>query len=207
MGFNGISAIPDPNWPGFPDAFLWPDDKFYLAMTLLILVYFGLRFLLRTHFGRVIVAIKENETRAELLGYDVRFYKMMAFTIGGGIAGLGGFLLVTFNNFVNPDKFALALAAQIIMWVLIGGVGTLVGPMLGSLGLLMLSNWLGTQSFLGILNTYFVFGAIIIVFVLAVPQGLQPTARFLALRYLPWARPPREDEQTAARARESAADD
>ena len=207
MGFNGISAIPDPNWPGFPDAFLWPDDKFYLAMALLILVYFGLRFLLRTHFGRVIVAIKENETRAELLGYDVRFYKMIAFTIGGGIAGLAGFLVVTFNNFVNPDKFALALAAQIIMWVLIGGVGTLIGPMLGSLGLLMLSNWLGTQSFLGILNTYFVFGAIIIVFVLAVPQGLQPTARFLALRYLPWAQPPAEDEQTAARARESAADD
>ena len=87
MGFNGISSIPDPNWPGFPDSLLWPDDKFYVAMALLILVYFGLRFLLRTHFGRVIVAIKENETRAELLGYDVRFYKMITFTIGGGIAG------------------------------------------------------------------------------------------------------------------------
>ena len=139
MGFNGISSIPGFNWPGFPDSPLWPDDIFYVAMVLLILVYFGLRFLLRSHFGRVVVAIRESESRAELLGYDVRFYKMIAFTIGGAIAGLAGCLAVSFNNFVNPDKFALALAAQIIMWVLIGGVGTLIGPMLGSLGLLMLA--------------------------------------------------------------------
>lgn len=186
MGFNGISAVPGFNWPGFPDSPLWPDDIFYVAMALLILVYFGLRFVLRTHFGRVVVAIKENETRAELLGYDVRFYKMIAFTIGGAIAGLAGCLSVAFNNFVNPDKFALAFAAQIIMWVLIGGVGTLVGPMLGSLALLMLYNWLGTQAFAEFLNTYLVFGAIIIVFVLAVPQGLLPTARTLLNRYTPW---------------------
>jgi branched-chain amino acid transport system permease protein len=116
-------------------------------------------------------------------------------------------LLVTFNNFVNPDKFALALAAQIIMWVLIGGVGTLIGPMLGSLALLMLNNWMGTQNFAGWLNTYLVFGAIIIFFVLAVPQGIQPTAQLLALRFLPWTRPPPDDEQAAARARESAGND
>jgi len=208
MGFNGISSIPDPNWPGFPDSLLWPDDKFYVAMALLILVYFGLRILLRTHFGRVIVAIKENETRAELLGYDVRFYKMITFTIGGGIAGLAGFLLVTFNNFVNPDKFALALAAQIIMWVLIGGVGTLIGPMLGSLALLMLYNWLGTQNFAGWLNTYLVFGGIILLFVLAVPQGLQPTAQMLALRFLPWTRPTDEGGDSARNgAREGRAGD
>ena len=91
------------------------------------------------------------------------------------------------------------------MWVLIGGVGTLVGPMLGSLGLQMLYNWLGTQSFVSFLNTYLVFGAIIIIFVLAVPQGLQPTARLLALRFLPFTRPP-EEADVAARAK-AAGDD
>ena len=99
MGFNGISSIPVFNWPGFPNSPLWPDDIFYVATTLLILVYFGLRILLRSHFGRVVVAIKENETRAEYLGYDVRFYKMIAFSIGAGIAGLAGCLFVSFNNF------------------------------------------------------------------------------------------------------------
>ena len=192
MGFNGISAIPGFNWPGFPDSPLWPDDIFYVAMALLILVYFGIRILLRSHFGRVVVSIRENETRAEYLGYDVRFYKMITFSIGAGIAGLAGCLFVSFNNFINPDVFALGLAAQIIMWVLIGGVGTLVGPMLGSLALQMLYNWLGTQSFVSFLNTYLVFGAIIVIFVLAVPQGLQPTARLLILRYLPAVRPKEE---------------
>ena len=205
MGFNGISSIPEFNWPGYPNSPLWPDDIFYVATTLLILVYFGLRILLRSHFGRVVVAIKENETRAEYLGYDVRFYKTIAFSIGAGIAGLAGCLFVSFNNFINPDVFALGLAAQIIMWVLIGGVGTLVGPMLGSLGLQMLYNWLGTQSFVSFLNTYLVFGAIIIIFVLAVPQGLQPTARLLALRFLPFTRPP-EEADVAARAK-AAGDD
>ena len=197
MGFNGISSIPVFNWPGFPNSPLWPDDIFYVAMVLLILVYFGLRLLLRSHFGRVVVAIRENETRAEYLGYDVRFYKMIAFSIGAGIAGLAGCLFVSFNNFINPDVFALGLAAQIIMWVLIGGVGTLVGPMLGSLALQMLYNWLGTQTFASFLNTYLVFGAIILIFVLAVPQGLQPTARLLALRFLPIARPPEERAKEA----------
>ena len=206
MGFNGISSIPVFNWPGFPNSPLWPDDIFYVAMTLLILVYFGFRVLLRSHFGRVVVAIKENETRAEYLGYDVRFYKMITFSIGAGVAGLAGCLFVSFNNFINPDVFALGLAAQIIMWVLIGGVGTLVGPMLGSLALQMLYNWLGTQSFVSFLNTYLVFGAIILFFVLAVPQGLQPTARLLALRFLPFTRSPEEAEE-ADRARQGAGDD
>ncbi len=205
MGFNGISSIPGFNWPGFPNSVLWPDDIFYVAMVFLILVYFGLRYLLRTHFGRVVVAIRENETRAEYLGYDVRFYKMIAFSVGAGIAGLAGCLFVSFNNFINPDVFALGLAAQIIMWVLIGGVGTLVGPMLGSIALQMLYNWLGTQRMFEWLNTYLIFGAIILVFVLAVPQGLQPTAKALALRYLPWVRPAEEAEQ-AARAKGGAAE-
>ena len=205
MGFNGISSIPEFNWPGFPNSPLWPDDIFYVAMTLLILVYFGLRYLLRSHFGRVVVAIRENETRAEYLGYDVRFYKMIAFAIGAGIAGLAGCLFVSFNNFINPDVFSLALAAQIIMWVLIGGVGTLVGPMIGSVALQMLYNWLGTQRLAEWLNTYLIFGTIILVFVLSVPSGLQPTARALALRLLPWARSEREAEQ-AARARDGASE-
>ncbi len=203
MGFNGISSIPGFNWPGFPDSPLWPDDIYYVSVVLLILVYFGLRYLLRTHFGRVVVAIRENEARAEYLGYDVRFYKTMTFTVGAAVAGLAGCLFVNFNNFINPDVFALGLAAQIIMWVLIGGVGTLVGPMLGSVALQMLYNWLGTQKFADFLNTYLVFGAIILVFVLAVPQGLLPSARALALRFLPWVRS-QEEQETAARARESA---
>ena len=184
MGFNGISSIQPINWPGDGNALLFPDEIFHLSMGCLILCYFGLKLLNRSHFGRVAVAIRENELRAELLGYDVRLHKLQTFTIGGGMAGLAGCLGVNFNSFVNPDVFALNFAAEIIMWTLIGGLGTLVGPMIGCIGLLMLKFEIGQQQ---ITNTYLIFGGIIMVFVLAVPAGLLPTARMLAERILPGA--------------------
>ena len=167
-------------------------------MGCLILCYFGLKLLNRSHFGRVAVAIRENELRAELLGYDVRLHKLQTFTIGGGMAGLAGCLGVNFNSFVNPDVFALNFAAEIIMWTLIGGLGTLVGPMIGCIGLLMLKFEIGQQQ---ITNTYLIFGGIIMVFVLLVPAGLLPTARQLAERFVPGMR---DGEGGGERAREAA---
>ena len=169
-------------------------------MGCLMLCYFGLKLLNRSHFGRVAVAIRENELRAELLGYDVRLHKLQTFTIGGGIAGLAGCLGVNFNSFVNPDVFALNFAAEIIMWTLIGGLGTLVGPMIGCIGLLMLKFEIGQQQ---ITNTYLIFGGIIMVFVLLVPAGLLPTARQLADRLVPGMR---ADDGPSERAREARRD-
>ena len=181
MGFNGISSVPPINWPGDGKAWLFPDEIFHLSMICLILCYVGLKLLMRSHFGRVAVAIRENELRAELLGYDVRLHKLQTFTIGGAMAGLAGCLGVNFNSFVNPDVFALNFAAEIIMWTLIGGLGTMVGPMIGCIGLLMLKFEIGQQQ---ITNTYLIFGGIIMLFVLLVPAGLLPTARRLAERFL-----------------------
>ena len=82
-GFNGIPATPILNWPARPGDQLAPEDIFSLAVGLLLIVYFSCKALLATSFGRVIVAIRENETRAELLGYDARVYKLAIFVIGG----------------------------------------------------------------------------------------------------------------------------
>lgn len=187
MGFNGISSIPPINWPGDPKSPLWPEDMFRLSMGVLIAVYFGLRLLLRTHLGRVIVAVRENETRAELLGYDVRLHKLIAFVIGAAIAGLAGCLFDGWNNFVSPNEFGLGRAAQIIMWVIIGGSGTLVGPIIGCIGLTYLITMLGAQQ---IANVNLIFGVILMVFVLIVPEGIVPTIQRLALRVLPFGEPP-----------------
>lgn len=174
MGFNGISSIKTMNWPGNPKALLFPDEVFYLSMGLLILTYGGLHTLLRSKFGRVVVAIRENELRAELLGYDVRVYKLATFVIGATIAGLAGCLSINYKAFISPNAFHLSLAAQIIMWVLVGGVGTLLGPIIGCVALLYVSFVLGTAK---VINTYFLFGLIVMVFVLVVPQGIVPTVR------------------------------
>ena len=169
-GFNGIPSTPPLNLPWDVGTQLAPEDIWYIAASLLVILYAGSRWLLTTAFGRVVVSIRENEKRSELLGYDVRRYKLGIFTIGGAIAGMAGIL---FANcvFVSPTMFSLFYNAQVIIWVTVGGLGTLLGPIAGSIALQMIVAKLGT---LQGLDPNVVLGAILIVFVLLVPKGLQP---------------------------------
>src|ERR1700680_4897987 len=114
-------------------------------MALLMATYFGLRWLLVSRFGRVIVAIRENERRAEFLGYDTRLYKLLIFTISGAVAGLAGCLFANWGAFVSPTIFGLAQSAQIIIWVIVGGRGTLIGPIVGCIGIQWLTAALGAD--------------------------------------------------------------
>ena len=175
-GFNGIHGVPTLNVPGYPDQVLLPDALFYVSTALLLLIYFGLRGLLASHFGRVIVAIRENEQRAELLGYDVRWYKTVLFTIGGAIAGLAGALFVNWGTYADPGLFSLFQSAQIIIWVIVGGLGTLLGPIIGAIVLHFVISQLGT---LAIINNNLFLGALLVLFVLLVPKGLVPSAQAL----------------------------
>jgi branched-chain amino acid transport system permease protein len=170
-GFNGISS-PPLNLPWDKSFKLFPEQVFYVAMAALILCYLFAAWLVNTHFGRVCVAIRENETRAELLGYDTRVYKLGIFTIGAGIAAVGGVLFCNGVGRVTPDVFGLYNAALVIIWVIVGGRGTLAGPVIASFALFYLTAFLGGQS---VLNASLVLGIILIAFVLAVPQGIAPT--------------------------------
>jgi ABC-type branched-subunit amino acid transport system permease subunit len=170
-GFNGVTS-PPLRLPWDPSAILFPEHVFYVGMAALILSYILCSWLVQTHFGRVAVAIRENELRAELIGYDVRLYKLAMFTVGGAIAGVAGVIFCNGVGRVSPDVFSLHNAALTIIWVIVGGRGTLVGPVLGAFGLFYLTSWLGTQ---GVLNNNLVLGIILIVFVLLVPRGIVPT--------------------------------
>ncbi|MFN6979645.1 MAG: branched-chain amino acid ABC transporter permease, partial [Gemmobacter sp.] len=130
-----------------------------------------------THFGRVCVGIRENELRAELLGYDTRAYKLGIFTIGAAIAGLGGVLFCNGVGRITPDVFSLYNAALTIIWVIVGGRGTLVGPVIATFALFYLTSSLGGQS---LFNSNLVLGIILILFVLFVPKGIAPTVAGLA---------------------------
>ena len=182
-GFNGIPGIPPLNLPGFRGAVIDLEGMFYLATGSLLLTYFGLRLLLASQFGRIIVGIRENERRAELLGYDPRAYKLATFTIGGALAGFAGCLFANWGNFVSPTIFGLAQSAQIIIWVIVGGRGTLIGPVIGCIGIQWLSAALGANQPSGgsdlwskiFANAPLILGIILIAFVLLVPKGLVPT--------------------------------
>lgn len=178
-GFNGMPSVPPLNMPGDPSSPLDPEQTWYAAMGALILVYVLLRAILASRFGRIVVAIRENETRAQLLGYDVRLYKLIVFAISGGIAGLAGCLYANWGSFISPTVFGLAASAQVLIYVLVGGLGTLLGPILGAFGIQYLISVIGAQD---VVNANLVLGAVLVVFVLLVPQGLVPVVRGLVRR-------------------------
>jgi ABC-type branched-subunit amino acid transport system permease subunit len=171
-GFNGIPGTPPLNLPFQPDEQLQPPDLFAVAVVCLAICYAIAKLVLRTRFGRVAVAIRENELRAELLGYDVRLHKLLLFALGGLMAGLAGIL---FANcvFVSPTMFSLSYAGQVIIWVLVGGLGTLVGPIIGCILVQMLTTWAGTLS---TVDPNVVLGVVLMLVVLVLPKGLLPTA-------------------------------
>lgn len=173
-GYNGIPSVPPINWPLMPE---WPlgfDEMYYLTGGLLLAVYVGLCLLLASPFGRICIGARESELRAELLGYDVRKYKLGMFCIGAAVAGLAGALFAAWGSFVGPDSFSVGFAAQAIIWVMFGGLGTLIGPIVGCIVLQAVTTWLGQVK---IIDPNIVLGIIFITAVLLLPQGIVPALR------------------------------
>ena len=170
-GFNGIPGIAPLNMPGNVDDVIGPRGLFELSLGALLLVYVLLRALLALKVGRVIVAGKENEQRLLLLGYDTRAYKLFTFVLGAAIAGLAGCLFANWGAFTSPTIFGLAQSAQIIIWVIVGGLGTLIGPVVGCVAIQWLTTQIGTQQ---TVNSNLVLGAILVGFVLMLPRGIVP---------------------------------
>ena len=187
-GYNGIPSVPPINIPGAPDQPLVYGDLYILTAIVLAIVYGGLRWLLATDFGRVVVAIRENEERAQLLGYDVRMRKLAVFVIGGAIAGLAGVLFAAWGAYVSPNVFSMTFTAQIIVWVLVGGLGTLSGAVLGCVLVQAVMTWLGEAK---LADTNLILGAGFVLLVLFARRGLVPGLRDLLARIRPLGRDPR----------------
>lgn len=185
-GFNGIPTTPVLAPPGSPNSPLGPEQIYLLTMGALIVSYVLCRIVVATRFGRTVIAIRENETRAELLGYDARWYKLGVFTLGGGLAGLGGVLFAN-SVFVSPTMFNLQTNGQVIIWVIVGGLGTFAGPVLACFALLTLSNWLGALDAgpaSAILDPNLVMGVVLTLCVIAMRRGLLPGAIALGERII-----------------------
>jgi amino acid/amide ABC transporter membrane protein 2, HAAT family (TC 3.A.1.4.-) len=181
-GFNGIPSVPTLNMPFQPDAILSPEAIFMVTAGALALCYALLKFVLLSRFGKTVVAIRENEQRAGLLGYNVPAHKLVTFAIGAAIAGLAGCLYVNWGAFVSPGVFSISQSAQIIIWVIVGGRGTLIGPVISCVLLQWMVTRLGAQQ---TVDVNLVLGVILAVFVLLIPGGILPTLQRLWRRKRP----------------------
>jgi branched-chain amino acid transport system permease protein len=185
-GYNGMVGIPPLSYgksDGVPQA-LTNQQLLELFVVLAVLVVLGLRILLRRPFGRVLIALRTNEPRTQLLGYDVRRHKLLAFMLGGAIAGLAGAGYAAWGLFINPAVFALSQAAMVAIYVLVGGRSSLLGAFVGVVVIEEVSSWLGGS---GSTATPIVLGSLLIVVVLVLPQGVVPGLRALVARVLPGA--------------------
>ena len=115
---------------------------YYLIFAILVLVLFGLHRLVLSRFGMVIRASRSNEKRMHAVGFPTFRYKLAAFTIASTICGLAGVLFANLNEFVSPDVMHWTHSGEIMIMVIMGGMGTLIGPVLGATAFLLLEEYL-----------------------------------------------------------------
>ncbi len=126
--------------------------------------------LVNSTFGKVLIAIRDTESRTRFLGYRVENYKLTAFVVSAMMAGLAGALYVPQVGIINPSEFAPANSIEAVIWVAVGGRGTLVGAAVGAVVVNFLKTWFTT----GLLAPYWLFalGALFIFVTLALPKGI-----------------------------------
>jgi branched-chain amino acid transport system permease protein len=144
-----------------------------------VLTYLGLRILVNSKFGNVLVAIRENPERAEMLGYDVRKYQLAAFVIAAVLAGLSGTLYTSWGQYITPSSMSITAAALPIVWVAVGGRGDLTATMVGTLAVLSAFQAL---TIYGSQYALVMMGLLLVLTVLIAPEGLIVTSARLAIR-------------------------
>ena len=150
--------------------FVW----YYLVLALLIGVLYLLHRLLRSRFGRVIEAIRENEARATAIGYPVYRYQLLCFVVSGAIAGLAGALIANQTGYVGPASLHWIQSGTLMIMVILGGVGRFWGGPVGAVVLLTLEEILSGSPLLGpyALNWQLPVGVILLAVVLLAPRGI-----------------------------------
>jgi branched-chain amino acid transport system permease protein len=134
----------------------------------LVGVYALLRRIVQAPFGRVLVGIRSNEPRMRSLGFATPRYQLVAFVVAGALAGLAGYLDATLYGFVNPAQLGWRQSGLLLMTVLLGGKGTLYGPMIGAVVLTLLEHY--GERVTAHWNA--VVGAFVVVVVLFLPRGM-----------------------------------
>jgi branched-chain amino acid transport system permease protein len=118
-----------------------PDLHFYYLVVAVLLIVFGALFILvNSPFGYTLKGIRESESRMKALGYNVWLSKYLAFIFAGSFAGISGVLWAYYNNFVNPTSLGIELSVKALLMLILGGAGSLFGPAIGAVIIVLLEN-------------------------------------------------------------------
>ncbi|HVA23725.1 MAG TPA: branched-chain amino acid ABC transporter permease [Chloroflexota bacterium] len=190
-GDDGLPGIPRPVVGGFAmtsgsSFFLFTGGLFVISAAVLLLV-------VRSPFGLTLQGIRESQSRMSALGYNVWLHQYLAFLLSSVFAGVAGSLLAYQNGIVSPTQLFVSNSAEALLMVILGGAGTMVGPFIGSIVIVLLEYLVSqhTERWVTVL------GIIYILVVMGAPRGIYPPMRNRAVRLLRRARPDRERQQLA----------
>jgi branched-chain amino acid transport system permease protein len=171
----GLQGVPRPD-------FLNPMDRlrfYFVALAFTVLVYLFYRRFVDSPTGRVCIAIRENEDRAKMLGYNTFYFKLAALTVAAITAGLAGLLHTLYKPIVSPEIASMNYTVGALLMILIGGMGTLSGAMVGAATFRLmdfyLDKWFGESA-------GFLLGAVYTALVLFVPYGIVGTWKLRSLQ-------------------------
>ncbi|KHF29155.1 leucine/isoleucine/valine transporter permease subunit [Anoxybacillus sp. BCO1] len=189
-GAMGLASVQPPKLFGIE--FMYPSQFYYVVLVILLLTIFIVRRLEYSKIGRAWKAVRENEIAAQAMGIPLVRTKLMAFAVGASFSGMMGVVFAAKQTFVDPTSFTLLESITILVMVILGGMGSVPGVILGAAlvtilnlqVLTELTNWLNQLSLSGVVHIpdalspakmqRFIFGLILIVFALYRPQGLLP---------------------------------
>jgi urea transport system permease protein len=182
MNLGGTNGLADfKTIFGFPLNRASTQRALYVVTALVLLVaYLGCRWITRSRAGKVLVAVRDSETRALFSGYSPARYKLFVFVVSAVLAGVAGALYVPQVGIINPSEFSPANSIEAVIWVAVGGRGTLTGAVIGA----VLVNYAKTFFTSGALAPYWLFmlGGLFIAVTLLLPRGIVGTWQWLIER-------------------------
>ncbi len=141
---------------------------YYVTFVALVVCLWLMSRLVQSRFGMVLQGVKGNERRMQAIGFNTYRYRLTAYVISGAMCGLAGALLGNFTNFISPEMMDWTRSGELIFMIVLGGTGTLFGPVLGAAAFLLLEEWLSGIT----LYWQLIFGAFLIGIVLFVRGGI-----------------------------------
>jgi branched-chain amino acid transport system permease protein len=177
-GDDGLVGVPSPE----VHLFGWhlgntgdPAVMYLLTLFVVSICYMLTRRIINSPFGAVLEAIQENEERASFVGIDVRRYKLYGWMLACILAGISGALFILYKGYIGPTTMSAFAGAGILMMVLLGGMGTLLGPLVGSAIFIYIQDYISTMTE----HWEIYLGLVVIFLVLFMPKGFVGLGKYL----------------------------
>jgi branched-chain amino acid transport system permease protein len=181
-GHDGLSGITRPDLSPIPWNLGETSNYYYFVLIFFIIAVALMHFIVRSPFGVALLGIRESETRMSVLGYNVRLYKYLSFIVTGLFAGIAGILFAYYNGFVHPNLLGIGTSAKVLIMAILGGPGTLFGPLGGAAIIVFLENIMSAYSE----RWQMLLGAVYIVVVIYAPRGIYGPIGKLIRRAVRW---------------------